>query len=163
MGAENVPKDALPKGQIVFILHGAKKLANKEMLGKSDPYALISFGNQVSKTKTIKNDLNPTWQHKVTFNLEDKSPSHINVEIFDDDFGKDQPLGNTSIELAEVMRVGNISSRPQKLSNCNSGEIIFSSNVVEAVVIEKIVDDKAKDIDKKQVAKPKTPVEDVET
>ena len=86
------------------------------MLGKSDPYALI----------TIKNNLNPTWEHQVTFNVEAQSPSHIDVEIFDEDFGKDQPLGNTPIELEEVKRVTNISSRPQKLLNCKSGEINFS-------------------------------------
>merc|ERR1712059_214394 len=78
--------------------------------------------------------------------------------------GKDQPLGNTSIELAEVMRVGNISSRPQKLSNCNSGEIISSPNVVESVESKKTVDDNAIEKAKKseQAVKPKTPVEDVE-
>merc|ERR1712126_91923 len=89
--------DDAKKDQLVFTLHSAKNLVNKDKLGKSDPYAVISFGSQTQRTKTINNNLNPTWQHQVIFEVDKKSPSNINIDLFDDDYGKDQPIGKTSL------------------------------------------------------------------
>jgi len=117
--------------EVIFILHGAKKLMNKDTLGKSDPYAVVSFGSQISRTKTINNDLNPTWQHEVVFRINETSPSNIKVEFFDDDYGKDEPLGNTSVSIQEIKKKGSISSQPQKLSNCKTGQMIYSAKYVD--------------------------------
>merc|ERR1712002_1006213 len=114
--------------EIIFILHSGKNLSNKEMLGKSDPYAKIKYGSQESRTKTIKNNLNPNWEHKVTLKVDKKDPHPINIELFDDDFGKDQPLGNTSISVQDILSVGIISGQKKVLNGCKSGDIIFSAN-----------------------------------
>merc|ERR1712126_487139 len=89
--------DIFKKDKLVFTLHSAKNLVNKDKLGKSDPYAVINLGSQTQKTKTINNNLNPTWQHQVIFEVDEKSPSNINIDLFDDDYGKDQPIGKTSL------------------------------------------------------------------
>merc|ERR1712002_1189147 len=118
------------KDQLVFTLHSAKNLVNKDILGKSDPYAVISFGSQTHRTKTINNNLNPAWQHQVTFEVDDKSPSSINIDLFDDDYGKDEPIGNTSLSLKDIKKEGIIVNQSQKLSDCKTGEISFSAKYV---------------------------------
>merc|ERR1712002_228053 len=69
--------------EIMFILHSAKNLSNKEMLGKSDPYAKVKYGSQESRTKTIKNNLNPIWEHEVTLKVDKRDRHPINIELFD--------------------------------------------------------------------------------
>lgn len=44
----------------------ARNLVNKDMSflikkGRSDPYAVVTIGNQVFQTKTIDDNLNPVW------------------------------------------------------------------------------------------------------
>ena len=43
----------------------------------------VPFGKEI-----ITSHLNSTWQHQITINVDGKSPSDINIQIFDDDFGK---------------------------------------------------------------------------
>merc|ERR1711962_1928658 len=124
--------DDSKKDQLVFTLHSAKNLVNKDKLGKSDPYAVINFGSQTQRTKTINNNLNPTWQHQVIFEVDEKSPSNINIDLFDDDYGKDQPLGKTYLSLEDIKKKGKIANQSQKLSDCNTGEITFSAKYVDS-------------------------------
>merc|ERR1712089_87392 len=119
------------KDQLVFTLHSAKNLVNKDKLGKSDPYAVINFGSQTQRTKTINNNLNPTWQHQVIFEVDERSPSNINIDLFDDDYGKDQPIGKTSLSLEDIKKKGTIANQSQKLSDCKTGEITFSAKYVD--------------------------------
>merc|ERR1711962_1763087 len=123
--------DDVKKDQLVFTLHSAKNLVNKDKLGKSDPYAVINFGSQTQRTKTINNNLNPTWQHQVIFEIDEKSPSNINIDLFDDDYGKDQPIGKTSLSVEDIKKKGTIANQSQKLSNCKTGEITFSAKYVD--------------------------------
>ena len=57
--------------QIIFTLHSARNLADKDFVGKSDPYAILTYGTQEKQTRTIKNNLNPVWDHRVTFDHEE--------------------------------------------------------------------------------------------
>merc|ERR1711962_1659303 len=123
--------DIFKKDKLVFTLHSAKNLVNKDKLGESDPYAVINFGSQTQKTKTINNNLNPTWQHQVIFEVDDKSPSSININLFDDDYDKDEPIGNTTLSLKDIKKKGTIVNQSQKLSDCKAGEITFSSKYVD--------------------------------
>ena len=53
----------------------AKDLIKTDLIGKSDPYALIQFDNQEDKTPTMKNTQNPKWDHSSDFSLD---PSYNN-------------------------------------------------------------------------------------
>ena len=48
----------------------AKDLIKTDMIGKSDPYAVLKYGNQKDKTKVAKNTQNPQWDHNTDFNLD---------------------------------------------------------------------------------------------
>ena len=60
--------------QDVPVLHvdliKAKNLIKTDMLGKSDPYAVLNYGNQKDKTTVAKNTQNPEWNHSSDFDLD---------------------------------------------------------------------------------------------
>ena len=53
----------------------AKDLIKADMIGKSDPYAVLKHGDQKDKTPVMKNTQNPKWDHSTDFatnpNLDD--------------------------------------------------------------------------------------------
>ena len=53
----------------------AKDLIKADMIGKSDPYAVLKCGKQTDKTKVVNNSQNPQWDHSSDFdvNLADKA------------------------------------------------------------------------------------------
>ena len=53
----------------------AKDLMKTDMIGKSDPYAVLKYGNQKDKTKVAKNTQNPQWNHSSDFALDDDEDS----------------------------------------------------------------------------------------
>ena len=47
-------------------------------------------------------------------------------QVFDDDIGKDSPIGNVTLDLQTIMNNNEV-ERTVKLENCKSGSIIFSA------------------------------------
>ena len=45
----------------------AKDLIKSDMIGKSDPYAVLRYADQEDKTPVVKNSQNPKWDHKSDF------------------------------------------------------------------------------------------------
>ena len=45
-------------------------LIKSDLIGKSDPYAVLKYGDQSDKTKVIKNNLNPQWDHASDFDMD---------------------------------------------------------------------------------------------
>ncbi|MBA0583681.1 hypothetical protein Gorai_014528, partial [Gossypium raimondii] len=52
----------------------ARDLTNKDIIGKSDPYAVL-----------FNNDLNPIWNEHYEFIIEDATTQHLVVRIYDDE------------------------------------------------------------------------------
>ena len=48
----------------------AKDLIKADMIGKSDPYAVLKYGNQKDKTKVVKNTQDPQWDHSADFSMD---------------------------------------------------------------------------------------------
>ena len=72
-------------------------------MGKSDPYAVLKFGKQKDKTKTIKNTLEPEWVHHTEFKVPDSGADKILVEVFDaDKLGKDKSLGKVEVDILDL-------------------------------------------------------------
>ncbi|KAK7410252.1 hypothetical protein VNO78_00884 [Psophocarpus tetragonolobus] len=77
-----------PVGILEVKLVQAKNLMNKDIIGKSDPYAVIFVRPLRDRTKTskvINNQLNPVWNEHFEFIIEDASTQHLTVRIFDDE------------------------------------------------------------------------------
>ena len=57
-------------------------------MGKSDPYAILQVGAKKAHTKIINNTIDPEWDFKADFPIEDVGQK-LTVEVFDhDDPGK---------------------------------------------------------------------------
>ena len=113
-------------GTLTLTVHKARKLEKKGMFGKADPYALISLGKLKSRTKTINNNQNPDWEFETKFDVDNSSPRNILIDIFDEDTGKDDILGTTTLDLDEIVKQRSLLNQWYPLEKCKSGEVMLS-------------------------------------
>ena len=59
------------EGDLVVHLVKGRNLVKADIMGKSDPYAVLKFGKQKEKTNTIKNTLEPQWDFSTNFKVPD--------------------------------------------------------------------------------------------
>ncbi|XP_061341048.1 synaptotagmin-4-like isoform X2 [Gastrolobium bilobum] len=77
-----------PVGTLEVKLVQAKNLTNKDLIGKSDPFAVMfvrPLRDRTKTSKTINNQLNPIWNEHFEFIIEDASTQHLTIRIFDDE------------------------------------------------------------------------------
>merc|ERR1712212_285545 len=73
------------------------------------------------RTTTINNNLNPTWNHEVTFDY----------DVFDEDtMAKDNSLGRLSIDVAEIKRNKAVTAAEASFEESSSGSIKYSAEFV---------------------------------
>ena len=91
------------EGTLLVDLIKARSLTKADIMGKSDPYAVLKFGKQKEKTNTIKNTLEPQWDHHAAFKVPDNGAEKILIEVFDaDKLGKDKSLGKVEIDTLDL-------------------------------------------------------------
>ncbi|GJN12789.1 hypothetical protein PR202_ga31100 [Eleusine coracana subsp. coracana] len=101
-----------PVGVLEVKLVEARDLKNKDLVGKSDPFAVLyirPLREKTKKSKTINNDLNPIWNEHYEFVVEDISTQHLTPGKVKDlwlDLVKDleilrdkKPRGQVHVEL----------------------------------------------------------------
>ncbi len=59
----------------------ARNLIKADLMGKSDPYAVLKFGKQKEKTNTIKNTLEPQWDFTTDFKVPDGDANTLREDI----------------------------------------------------------------------------------
>ncbi|XP_063944824.1 synaptotagmin-5 [Daucus carota subsp. sativus] len=95
-----------PVGRLEVKLVQAKELTNKDIIGKSDPYAVLyvrPIRSRTKTSKTISNQLNPVWNEHFEFIVEDASTQHLVVKIFDDEgLQASELIGCAQIRLSEI-------------------------------------------------------------
>ena len=61
----------------------ASDLKNKELIGKSDPYAVIHVRPLFKvKTKVVEDNLNPVWNETFELIAEDKETQSLIIEVW---------------------------------------------------------------------------------
>ena len=71
-----------PQGTLRAIVIKANDLKNMEMIGKSDPYAVLYIRPLFKvKTKVIDNNLYPVWNEEFDLIAEDKETQSLIVEV----------------------------------------------------------------------------------
>ena len=74
----NMPNLADHDGPILHVdLVKAKNLVKSDMIGKSDPYAVLKYADQMDKTDVVKNNQNPQWDHSSDFAMDLRDPSNL--------------------------------------------------------------------------------------
>ncbi|XP_074514237.1 extended synaptotagmin-3 [Sebastes fasciatus] len=100
----------LPRGVVRVHLLEARDLVAKDtymmglVKGKSDPYATLRVGNRHFKSKTVKENLHPTWNEVYEFVVHEAPGQELEVELYDEDTDKDDVLGQYHLDLGEVKR-----------------------------------------------------------
>ena len=87
----------------------ATHLADKDLIGKTDPYVRLEleqdnlirdkdYGYQNSSKK--RNDVNPVWNEDFTFNIPTLDNMVLTLRVFDEDIGsRDDKCGKCKIKL----------------------------------------------------------------
>ncbi|OAY78537.1 Synaptotagmin-5 [Ananas comosus] len=95
-----------PVGVLEVKLVQARDLTNKDIVGKSDPFAELyirPLRDRIKKSKTINNDLNPIWNEHYEFIVEDSSTQHLTVKIYDDEgIQKSELIGCARVSLRDL-------------------------------------------------------------
>ncbi|KAF9687752.1 hypothetical protein SADUNF_Sadunf02G0125600 [Salix dunnii] len=92
-----------PQGKLTVTVVKANDLKNMEMIGKSDPYAVVYVRPMFKvKTQVIDNNLNPVWNQTFDLIAEDKETQSLILEVFDKDIGQDKRLGRVKLALNEL-------------------------------------------------------------
>ncbi|KAL3844020.1 hypothetical protein ACJIZ3_001423 [Penstemon smallii] len=102
-----------PVGTLEVKLIEAKDLRNKDIVGKSDPFAKLFIRPLRDKTKTsrtINNQLNPIWNEHYEFVVEDVSTQQLTIRVYDDE-------GIQSSELIGCARVPISELQPGKVKD----------------------------------------------
>nr|XP_061799792.1 extended synaptotagmin-3-like [Nerophis lumbriciformis] len=100
----------LPRGVVRVYLVEARDLLAKDtymlgmVKGKSDPYATLCVGDRKVKSKTIKENLSPTWAEVYEFVVHEAPGQELEVEIYDEDADKDDFIGRYHLDLGDVKK-----------------------------------------------------------
>ena len=122
----------LPEGKMVMTLVEAKDLIKSDPIGKSDPYAILTYGSQKHKTPVAKNTQDSVWNHEASFLIPDGSDQTVDIEVFDSDkIGKDESLGKLSLDLANVVAMDGQEGRWLPLAGVKYGQILLMSDFVD--------------------------------
>ncbi|KAL9269481.1 Synaptotagmin-5-like protein [Drosera capensis] len=95
-----------PAGMLRVKLVLAQELVNKDLIGKSDPFALLyvrPLRSRTKRSKTINNQLNPVWNENFEFVVEDQSTQCLTIKIFDDEgLQPSELIGCAQVELKDL-------------------------------------------------------------
>ncbi|GAV83583.1 LOW QUALITY PROTEIN: C2 domain-containing protein [Cephalotus follicularis] len=95
-----------PVGILEVKLVQAKELTNKDIIGKSDPFAVLyirPLPDRMKTSKTKNNNLNPIWNEHFEFIVEDASTQHLVVKIYDDEgLQAAELIGCAQVRLSEL-------------------------------------------------------------
>ncbi|XP_065122451.1 extended synaptotagmin-2 isoform X1 [Paramisgurnus dabryanus] len=83
-------------------LLGKDKFLGGLIKGKSDPYGVIQLGNQLFRSKVIKETVNPKWNEVYEACVYDQPDQNLYIELYDEDPDKDDFLGSITIKIDEL-------------------------------------------------------------
>ncbi|XP_019156329.1 PREDICTED: ADP-ribosylation factor GTPase-activating protein AGD12-like isoform X2 [Ipomoea nil] len=110
---------------IVKVLKG-RNLAVRDMLS-SDPYVILTLGNEKVQTTSIRSNLNPIWNEVLTLSVpQDSGP--IKLEVYDyDTFSADDIMGEAEIDIQPMIASAMAFGDPTMFSDMQIGKW-FKSN-----------------------------------
>ncbi|XP_023348442.1 uncharacterized protein LOC111717154 isoform X2 [Eurytemora carolleeae] len=110
--------------EVVFLtIHGAKNLPKSDILGKGDPYVIISHGHTQFRSTTKKNTANPEWNFEVNMAVTDDPV--IKITVYDEDkLTQDDIIGEFALEIEHILNSESAVNACEKFKN--GGEVYYS-------------------------------------
>ena len=78
--------------------------AKTDVIGKGDPYLIITVGDNKFQTATLKNTQNPVYKESFSVKIEKQYSFH--VVVMDEDVGADDYVAETTVSLQDVIVKG---------------------------------------------------------
>merc|ERR1712066_117863 len=85
----------------------------------------------------VKNNHNPEWNFKASFDINESTTNEVSIALFDEDFGKDDTLGSTVLDLTQVQEQKQLLNQWMPLKNCKSGEVLISAEFIPQAAVQK--------------------------
>merc|ERR1712226_566918 len=89
--------------------------------------------------------------------IDENSADGVSIAVFDDDFGKDDSLGNKTMDIIVIQEKQKLLNQWITLENCKLGKVLLSAEFIPVASVKKgeniakPVDSKSFDDDKKQI------------
>merc|ERR1719474_1747697 len=150
-------------GVVVITVHKARDLQKKGLVGKADPYIVITCNGKKEKSQTVKNSHKPVWHFTTSFDIDASYDKDIQIEVFDKDIGKDDFLGRGFIDMKELRTMKEFINKTFSLKDCKSGELFVSAKFIPVGKLHneigkmQLTVHKAKKIEKKKLLKKADP------
>merc|ERR1712013_881036 len=119
---------SIKPGLLKVIVFKGSELVNKDMIGKSDPFLKIKFGDQELKSPKVRNSLEPEWNFSANLTISsDQENIDVVIEVYDDDFGKENFIGSYNLPLKQAVEDTDKEASWNNLVGCKTGRISFST------------------------------------
>merc|ERR1711936_1286444 len=115
-------------GVLELTVHRASQLVNTDKIGKSDPYVKVRYSDQEFRSKTIANTLEPEWNFSCKLDIMNLEEKYIDINIYDDDFGRDNIEGCYSLPVKEAINELITEGKWYNLVGCKSGKVYISTS-----------------------------------
>ncbi|GMQ07263.1 hypothetical protein CsSME_00051533 [Camellia sinensis var. sinensis] len=101
-------REVIVRGVLSVTVISAEDLPPADLMGKADPYVVLTMKKTETKKKTwvVNENLNPVWNQTFDFVVEDGLHDMLILEVWDHDtFGKDY-MGRCILTLTRVILEG---------------------------------------------------------
>uniref|UniRef100_A0ACD5ZPP6 Uncharacterized protein n=2 Tax=Avena sativa TaxID=4498 RepID=A0ACD5ZPP6_AVESA len=106
---------------------GGTKLAIRDM-STSDPYVVLTLGQQKAQTSVIKGNLNPVWNEELKLSVPQQY-GPLKLQVLDHDMvSKDDVMGEAEIDLQPMINAAAAFGDPEKLGDIQIGRWLKSSD-----------------------------------
>merc|ERR1712106_1061815 len=125
------------KGSLKLKVIKAKHLKNMDMVGKSDPYVSIQYGDKIVKSKKKKSTLDPEWNWETKIDLDDAN-SNIFLTVFDSDkIGHDEKMGSLTIKKETLNQFRSVNPTWLTFEDNMPGEVLvlFDFNDIQEITV----------------------------
>merc|ERR1711915_599750 len=115
------------QGVLEITIKRASQLVNNDKIGKSDPYVKVRYSDIEFRSHTIKNTLEPEWNFSCKFDILNLDEKYIHINVYDDDFGKDNIEGCYSLSVSDAMSGIPPEGCWYDLVGCKTGKVYVST------------------------------------
>lgn len=123
----------------VLVIKAVDLVKEDSFSGKSDPYLKITYDGKTSESDVHKNTLNPELNYEADFTVCEDGPTDIQIELFDKDVGKDEPLGNTTFDLRSVIEATEMKEVWVNLEGVKSGRLLVTLSFEDRPVADVVI------------------------
>ncbi|KAL8109601.1 putative ADP-ribosylation factor GTPase-activating protein AGD11 [Apium graveolens] len=110
----------------VNIVKGSNLAVRDMMSSHSDPYVILTLGNQSVKTQSVKNSLNPVWKDTLMLSIPNNIPP-LKLLVYDKDtFTYDDHMGEAEIDIQPLVAAAKAAENVKSKESMELGKLIAS-------------------------------------